>query len=80
MRRFLFLVPCPMSYAKTVRLYLSSWIFICLYRPLVAQPEMLVECERYGQQKRILLELGMQIRSTSWTLVLLLNLVAEYSF
>jgi hypothetical protein len=26
MRRFLFLIRCPMSYAQTVRLYLSNWI------------------------------------------------------
>ncbi|MCX7194160.1 MAG: hypothetical protein NTY60_11190 [Proteobacteria bacterium] len=32
------------------------------------------------QQKRIVLELWMQLRSTAWTLVQLLNLVVEETF
>jgi len=47
MRRFLLLAQCPLFYAPTVRLYLTRWIPSACIAPLVAQPAMLVGCERW---------------------------------
>ena len=65
-----------LSAEEILRLYARCWGI----EPLFHNQKRWWGVNNLGQQKRTVLELWMQIHSTAWTLVQLLNLVVEEAF
>jgi len=74
--RLLLATEIELSAENILRLYARRWGI----EPLFHNLKRWWGVNNLWQQKRIVLELWMQIRSTAWTLVQLLSLVAEESF